>query len=62
MRAIMTTLMLTIASKTGAKFGNLFNEPWWITATTANLRVELDQGAGVMERNVWGETQLHYAA
>ena len=62
MRAIMTTLMLTIASKTGAKFGNLFNEPWWITATTANLRVELDQVAGVMERNAWGETQLHYAA
>ena len=62
MRAILTTLMLTIASETGAKFSNLFDEPWWITATTANLQVELDQGAGVMERNVWGETQLHYAA
>ena len=54
--------MLTIASETGAKCSNLFDEQWWITATTANLRVELDQGAGVMERNVWGETQLHYAA
>jgi hypothetical protein len=62
MRAILTTLMLTIASETVAKCSNLFDEPWWITATTANLRVELDQVAGVIERNAWGEIQLHYAA
>ena len=62
MRAILTTLMLTIASETGAKCSNLFDEPWWITATTANLRVELDQASGVMDRNAWGKTQRHYAA
>lgn len=62
MRAILTKLMLTIASETGAKFSNLFDEPWWITATTANLRVELDQASGVMDRNAWGKTQRHYAA
>ena len=42
MRAILTALMLTIASQAGAECGNLCDYDWWKSATEADVRAELD--------------------
>jgi hypothetical protein len=62
MRAILTALMLTVASQAGAECGNLCDYDWWKTATEADVQAELDGGADVMVQGVWGGTPLHWAA
>ena len=62
MRAILTALMLTIATQAGAECGNLCDYDWWKTATEANVQAELDGGADVMARDKFGQTPLHSAA
>ena len=44
MRAILTLLMLMIASEAWAECGKLCDEGWWKTATEADVKVKLDKG------------------
>ena len=62
MRAILTALMLTVATQAGAECGNLCDYDWWKTATEADVQAELDGGADVMARNKLSYTPLHSAA
>ena len=48
MRAILTALLLTIATQAGAAYGKLCDHYWWKTATTADVQAELDDCADVM--------------
>jgi ankyrin repeat protein len=61
-RAIITALMLTLATQAGAECGNLCDYDWWKTATTADLQAELDAGADIMARDKFGFTPVHWAA
>jgi hypothetical protein len=45
MRAILTALLMTIASQAAAECGKLCDDDWWKTATTANVQAELSGGA-----------------
>ena len=62
MRAILTLLMLMIASEAWAECGKLCDYDWWKTATEADVQAELAAGAGVMARDKYGFTPLHRAA
>ena len=44
MRAILTALMLTVATQAGAECGNLCDYNWWKTVTEALVKVKLDTG------------------
>ena len=44
MRAILTLLMLMIASEAWAECGKLCDYDWWKTATEALVKVKLDKG------------------
>ena len=54
MRAILTLLMLMIASEAWAECGKLCDFDWWKTATEADVQAELDAGADVMARDKFG--------
>ena len=56
MRAILTALLLTIATQAGAECGNLCDADWWKTATDADVQAELDAGADVMAQDEKGGT------
>ena len=58
MRAILTALMLTIATQAGAECGNLCDQNWWKTATEADVQAELDAGAEVMAQDKYGRTPM----
>ena len=60
-RAILTALMLTVATQAGAECGNLCDYDWWKSATEADVQAELDGGADVKARTENGETSLHWA-
>ena len=62
MRAILTALLLTIATQAGAECGNLCDDDWWKTATEVDVQAELDGGADVIARDEYGHTPLHWAA
>ena len=62
MRAILTALLLNIASQAGAECGNLCDIDWWVTSTAADVQAELDGGADVMARGTFGRTPLLLAA
>ena len=62
MRAILTALLLAIATQAGAECGNLCDSVWWKTATEADVLAELDGGADVTAHNEYGVTPLHLAA
>ena len=62
MRAILTALLLTFATQAGAECGNLCDNDWWKTATTADLQGELAAVENVMARGEMGSTPLHLAA
>ena len=51
MRAILTALLLTIASQAGAECGNLCDYIWWTKATEALVKVKLDKGINL--KNVY---------
>ena len=51
MRAILTALMLTVATQGGAECGKLCDEEWWKTATAVGVQAELDAGVDVMARS-----------
>ena len=48
MRAILTALLLTVATQAGAECGNWCDEDWWKTATGVDVQAELDAGVGTM--------------
>ena len=56
MRAILTLLMLMIASQAWAACGKLCDYDWWKTATEADVQAELDAGADVMAQDEKGGT------
>ena len=58
MRAILTLLMLMIASEAWAECGKLCDYDWWKTATEADVQAELDAGVDVMARDKYGDTPL----
>ncbi|MDG1259655.1 MAG: hypothetical protein P8O08_19870 [Paracoccaceae bacterium] len=62
MRAILTAILLTIATQTWAECGNLCDFDWWKTATEAQVQAELDAGADVRARDEKGWTPLHWTA
>ena len=62
MRAILTLLMLMIASEAWAECGKLCDYDWWKTATEADVQAELDAGVDVMARDKNGQTPLYEAA
>ena len=62
MRAILTLLVLMIASEAWAECGKLCDYDWWKTATEADEQAELDTGVDVMARDEDGDTPLHWAA
>jgi len=62
MRAILTALLLTIASQAGAECVNLCDRDWWKTATEADVQAGLNDGADLMARDENGNTPLHRAA
>ena len=59
MIAILTALLLTIASQAEADCDKLCDRDWWKTATAADVQTELDGGADVMARTFDGNTPLH---
>ena len=58
MRAILTLLMLMIASEAWAECGKLCDYDWWKTVTEADVQAELDAGVDVMARDKYGDTPL----
>ena len=62
MIAILTALLLTIASQAEADCDKLCDRDWWKTATAADVQAELGAGAEVMARDQYGSTPLHEAA
>jgi ankyrin repeat protein len=62
MRLFIAALLMTLGTQAWAECGNLCNDEWWKTATTADLKAELDAGADVMARSKAGGTPLHSAA
>ena len=62
MRAILTAILLTIATQAWAECGNLCDFDWWKTATEAQVQAELDAGADVRARDEKGWTPLHWTA
>ena len=62
MRAILTAILLTVATQAGAECGNLCDYNWWKNATASDVQVELDDGADVMARDEYGHTPLLLAA
>ena len=62
MRALLVALLLMFGSQAGAECGNLCDWGWWETATEAYVQAELDGGADVMVRDMYGQTPLHSAA
>ena len=51
MRAILTALLLTVATQAGAECGNLCDYIWWTKATEALVKVKLDKGINL--KNVY---------
>ena len=62
MIAILTALLLTIASQAEADCDKLCDRDWWKTATAADVQAELDAGAEVTAKDQYGSTPLHEAA
>ena len=62
MIAILTALLLTIASQAEADCDQWCDRDWWKTPTRADVQAELDGGADVMARDKFGQTPLHWAA
>ena len=62
MRTLLIAFLMTLATQAGAECGKLCHLSWWKTATTADLKAELNSGADVMARSDYDETPLHYAA
>ena len=59
---IALALIATQSTQAWAECGKFCNEDWWKTATTSDVKAELDAGADVMARTKNGSTPLHRAA
>ena len=62
MRLFIAALLMILGTQAWAECGNLCNEDWMKTATTSDVKAELDAGADVMARDRFGQTPLHWAA
>jgi hypothetical protein len=51
MIAILTALLLTIATQAEADCDKLCDRDWWKTATAADVQAELDAGADLTARD-----------
>ena len=47
MRAAIIAILSTVAMQAGAECGNLCDRDWWKSATTADVKAELDAGASL---------------
>ena len=54
MIAILTALLLTIATQAEADCDKLCDRDWWKTATAADVQAELGAGAEVTARDQYG--------
>ena len=62
MIAILTVMLLTVATPAEAECSKLCDSGWWETATAADVRAKLDTGAEVTAKDQYGSTSLHEAA
>ena len=62
MRLFIAALLVTLGTQAWAECGKFCELDWWKTATTSDVKAELDAGADVMARDKFGQTPLHWAA
>ena len=62
MRLFIVSLLMIFGTQAWAECDKFCVENWWKTATTSDVKAELNVGADVMARSKYGYTPLHFAA
>ena len=56
MRLFIAALLMILGTQAWAECGNLCNEDWWKTATTSDVKAELNAGADAKAKDQNGKT------